>query len=459
MKSNLKWWAALSTIAAMLVAPSAHALKLEDFEIKQVVIGNQYPAIHVKFDHAADNWTVVTDDRVEVNLHYSVKVKASHALANSRVSLTLDGMDAEDPLNSTNIDYAETHSDTLVLRKPGSQLVEIKKTALDTCKTIRGNGGKPNKEHRIEKLFTANGYVEAYTTATWFSEGTAHDDALVRVDVVCDKDPTWHGPLQPSGQGLAVGDRDFKVIKLELFLTTFENQYTTPTPGLRCKKLQVKVRIETSKAGQIGYKIWRQPGESIDRLKFISHQDSGPFKGRFVYEDVFVDTFDKTTYQQYMVEAAGYPVGVSTPWKDKNVICTGPGAGGVTVGQGPGGNPADELPKFRVIDANVIMRQLPGGTCPAKVRVTANYRTNMPGSFEHHLGCTTGESHSGTLDAKDPISATNYGVKYETILDVPHSGEVTCSARPVQFGQELAIRKLLVHCAGPPPGVRARPKK
>jgi len=456
MKTKLK--CAFAAIACLALAPSAYALKLEGFEIRQEISQDKYPAIHVKFDHAADNWTVVTADPVEVRILYSVKVKASHALANSKVTISLDGMEAEEPLNSTNINYSETHSNTLVLRKPGNQLTKIKQAALDICQTIRGNGGKPNKEHRIPKPFTAHGHVEAYTTATWFTEATASADLAMRIDVVCDEDPTWHGPIQPSGLGLAAADRDFKVIKLDLFLTTFENQYTTPSPGLRCKKLQVKVRIETSKAGQLSYKIWRQPGESIDRLKFISLQTSGPFKGRFVHEEVFVDTFDKSTYQQYMVETPGSPVGVSTPWKEKHILCTGPGEGGLTTGQGPGGNPADELPKFTVVDANVIMQQLPGGACPAKVRVTANYRTNMAGSFEHHLGCTNGVSRTGTLEAKDPISATNYGAKFEVVVDMPQSGELTCSARPVKFGHEVAFRKLQVQCAGPPPGFRAPTK-
>jgi hypothetical protein len=454
---QIKLIAMLVVMAGALATP-AHALKLKDFSITQSVTGDEYPAIRVKFDRAADNWTIVTGDMVEVRIWYQVEVEATHALANSEVRISLDGMSAEEPLTSTNINLNELHAGTLRLRKPGNQLGEIKQTALDICKTIRGNGGKPNKEHRITRLFSAHGHIDAYTTATWFTDETADTDKLMRVDVVCEKDPTWHGPLQPSGVGLAAEERDFKVLKVDLFLTTFENQYTTPSAGLRCKKLQVKVRIETSKAGQLGYKIWRQPGDEIDRVKFISHQASGPFKGRFVHEEVFVDTFNETTYAQYMVETAGSPVGVSTPWKDKHIICTGPGEGGLTMGQGPGGNPADDLPKFKVTDANVMLQRLPGNACPARVRVTASYRTNMPGSFEQHVGCSNGFTHSGSLEAKDRINANTYAVKRETIIEVPQTGELTCSARPIQFGQELALKKLLVQCAGPSPGIRAPAK-
>ena len=441
---------ALLALAAGAIAPQAQALKLKGFDISQHVVGDQYPAIRVKFDRAADDWTVVTGDMVDVRIDYHVEVEATHALMDSEVKISLDGMTAEDPLTSTNINLNETHSGTLRLRKPGNQLGEIKQTALDICHTIRGNGGKPNKEHRITRLFSAHGHINAYTTAPWFTEQMADANKLMRVDVVCMEDPTWHGPIQPSGVGLAAADRDFKVIKLDLFLTTFENQYTTPSPGLRCKKLQVKVRIETSEAGQLTYKIWRQPGDDVERVKFISHHTSGPFKGRFVHEETFVDTFNQTTYAQYMVETEGFPVGMSTPWKDKHIICTGPGEGGLTMGQGPGGNPADELPTFAVTDANVMLERLPGSAaCPAKVRVTARYRANMPGTFEHHVGCTNGSTHSGTLEAKQRVGA-NYEVKDVMVIDVPQSGELTCSARPIQFGQELSLKKMQVQCEGPP---------
>jgi hypothetical protein len=437
-------------MAAVLLAPGAHALSLEDFEIRQSINDNQYPAIRVKFDRTADNWTVVTDDMVDVRILYTVRIKATHALVNSKVRVTLDGMQAEDPLNSSTSEYKEIHTDTLRLRKPGSQLGEIRQTALDICKTIRGNGGKPNKEHRISRMFSAHGHIDATSTSpAFYASDQADANKLMRVDVVCLEDPAWHEPLQPSGVGLGAADRDFKVVKLDLFLTTFENQYTTPSPGLRCKKLQVKVRIETNEAGQLSYKIWRQPGQSMDRVKYINHQTSGPFKGRFVHEEVFVDTFDKTTYQQYMVETAGSPVGVSTPWKEKHIICTGPGEGGLTMGQGPGGNPADELPTFAVTDANVMLERLAGNACPAKVRVTARYRANMPGKFEHHVGCSNGSTRSGTLEAKQPVGA-NYEVRDVMVIDVPQSGELTCSARPIKFGQELSLKKMQVQCEGPP---------
>jgi hypothetical protein len=349
----------------LTLSPDAYALKLEGFNIKQVVAGNDYPAIRVKFNHSTDNWTDVTSDMVEVKIEYRVDVKSAYALANSEISISLDNMYAEEGLHSSNSNYSELHIGTLRLRKPGNQLEEIKDTALDICNQIRGNGGKPNKEHRITRTFTASGHIDAYNTGPFFTEEMADDDKLMRVDVICEKDPTWHGPIQPKDIGLGAAAPDFKVIKLDLFLTTFANQYTTPSAGTRCQKLQVKLRIETSKEGQLSYTLWRQPGEKIHKVKFVSFQDSGPFKGRFVHEEVLWETFDKTTFQQYMLETPGIPVGMSTPWKEKHIICKGPGPGGLTTGPGPGGSPGSELPAFRVIDANVMLQRLPGNACPA----------------------------------------------------------------------------------------------
>ena len=176
---------AILALAAATLAPSVQALTLEDFEIRQSIDDNQYPAIRVKFDRAADDWTVVTDDMVDVRILYTVRIKATHALVNSKVTISLDEMRAEDPLHSTNDDIKEIHSDTLRLRKPGSQLGEIKQTALDICKTIRRNGGKPNKEHRINRMFSAHGHIEASTTSPVFYSSEAADaHKLMRVDVV-----------------------------------------------------------------------------------------------------------------------------------------------------------------------------------------------------------------------------------------------------------------------------------
>src|SRR4051812_23201466 len=122
MKRQISRWLILCA-ALLTLAPPAMALKLEGFKIKQIALQNEYPAIHVKFDRAADNWTVVTNDDVRVVLDYEIEVKAAYALApSSKISFSLDNMHAEEPLLSTNNHYSETHSGYVTLRRDGSAL-------------------------------------------------------------------------------------------------------------------------------------------------------------------------------------------------------------------------------------------------------------------------------------------------------------------------------------------------
>jgi len=331
------WIAGVCLLAAAL---PVRALDLEGFKIEQVVVGGDYPEIHVKFDRAADNWKLVTNDTVKVKVKYELTVKAAYALQpSSSVTIDLDGMVKEMPLLSSNSDYSEFHTGTASFSRAGNALTEIRAVALATCQLIRGNGGLPSKEHRIPKSFKSTAMADASTTAPAFTEAMANDTTFVRVDVVCDLDPDWHQPVEPKGLGVATEQGRFKPISIQLFLTTYQNQVSHPTPGTNCKKLEVKVRIETNKAGQLSYKLWRQPGEARSRTRFVEFQDSGPFKGRFVLEEVFVDTFDATTYVQYMAETAANPFGVSTQWKDINIRCTSAGGGGLTGGSSGGGNP------------------------------------------------------------------------------------------------------------------------
>jgi hypothetical protein len=319
-------------------ARPAQALKLENFRLEQVVLGNQWPEIHVNFDRAADDWTQVTGDDVVVNLDFRIDVKASYALApGSELSVSVDNMNKDVPLQSSNNHYNETHSGRIVLRRSGNALNDIKSLALTTCHTIRGNGGKPSKEHRIAKRFEASAWASTSTTAPVFTEENANKKAAVDVIIVCNKDPGWHGPIVPDSLDLDSARGRFKPSSIQVFLTTYQNQVSHPSPGVSCKKLEVKVRIEANKVGSVTYKLWRQPGEPRTRAHTVTFHDSGPFKGRFIAEDVFVETFEKTTYVQYMAEIGGSPFGVSTQWKDINIICTSGGGGGLKGGSPPGG--------------------------------------------------------------------------------------------------------------------------
>jgi len=440
---------AASALLLACVAP-AQALDLKRLDIDQVISNNEYPAIRVKFNREADNWTDVSTQQVDVRIRWELEVVAVYALRPpSKVSIHMDTMFAEQLLSSTNNNLTELHLGEVRLRRAGNDLVEIKAKALEICNLIRVNRGKPNKEHRIVRLFKASAFASAFTTAPVFTEEMASKEKLIRVDVICEEDPGWREPREPATTNLSADLGDFRVIKAELFLTTFQNQFTQASPGIQCKKLQVKIRIETNKPGFMSYTLWRQPGEKETGSSYFERLTDGPFKGRSVLERTFWVTFDKTTYVNYMLEAGGFPRGKSTPWKDIQISCTGVGGGGLAAAPVPGsGSAADELPSFAVIDSNVQLHRLPGNQCPARVKVIASYRTNIKGSFEHFVGCSNGVNHKGMLAAHDAISSTNFGVRREYIVEMAQSGELICSARAVQFPKQLALRKLAVQCLG-----------
>jgi hypothetical protein len=443
---------ALWIVMGMIMALPAQALDLKGLKLEQMFLGNEIPAVHVRFDRQKDNWTYVTGDEVEVVIDWEITVEASYALApGSEISIYLDGMNVDRPLQSTNNHLNEVHSGRVRLRAAGYHLDEIKSKALEICQTIRGNGGKPNKEHRITRMFRASALAHASTTAPWYTEDSAETSKLMRVDVVCDEDPLWREPIEPASNDLSLDRGKFEVQKVELFLTTFQNQTTSPNAAMRCKKLQVKVRIETNKAGYLQYKLWKQPGDVRERSRYMEMQEDGPFKGRFVLEDTYVETFNQTTYVQYMVEAGG-TFGKSTPWKDINIICGGPGAGGLT-NSAPGAGPGSELPTFSVTDSSLVLRRLPGNSCPARVRVSSSYRANMRGSFEHYAGCSNGAHEGGMLEADDPVGG-KFAVRHDFVVNVTQPGELTCTARPVNFPQKLVVKKLMVNCGAQPPGDR-----
>jgi len=87
-------------------------------------------------------------------------------------------------------------------------------------------------------------------------------------------------------------------------------------------------------------------------------QKSGPLKGRFIAEDVYVDTFDSTTYVQYMAEMGG-TFGLSTPWKDIHIVCSS--AGGLSVAP-PGGGPESraDAPTESTVDASAAATRAAG---------------------------------------------------------------------------------------------------
>jgi len=423
----------------LLGAAPARALTIETFDVDPASNEASIPKIHVTFDLQADNWNAATADPVKFRFFYSIVLYKAFALADgSHVSIGLDNMYWSHDLHSTKSGN-EAFDGTVDLVRPANQLSELKNLAVNLCRTIRGNGGKPNKDRVFRRNIKAEANLDVWTTAQVFTEKTKHVEAWAAYDVVCDANPKWHEPIKPA-EDFTADKGDFKVQSIDLFLATFQGQETNPNPGTSCKKLKVTVRIETNKSGLIKYKLWRQPGEAVEKFHRAEMKTEGQFKGRFIIEDTFVDTFDKTTYIQYMAEVTNQTFGPSTRWKPITIQC----GGGLTTGQPQGGG--DLIPSFKVTSAELKIISVAGAGCPTKAFVTATFFANKPGKFKYFIGTSLNKNKSGELEAKK-VGAV-YRARETLTVDITKSGKLTAHARPVDFPAASVFASKSYNCAG-----------
>jgi hypothetical protein len=428
----------------LLGAAPARALDWEDYWVKQVGLEQKHPQVRVSFDLQKDTWNAVTDDEVVFKFEWHVKLQKTHALSpGSYFEMTVDNATWKKPLQS-NVSFTEHFTDTFEVRKRGDQLKKIKENALYVCGQIRNNHGKPNKNHVLTHYIQGSGYLDVSTVAIAGYNVIEKDFPVwVTYDVVCMANPKWHEPFTPAENNFTADKGDFKVQSIDVFLTTFQGQETDPTPGTSCKKLKVTVRIETNKAGIVAYKLWRQPGEAVEKSHMASMKKDGQFKGRFIVEDTFVDTFDKTTYIQYMAEVTNRTFGPSTQWKPITIQCNG----GFTTGQPQGAG--DLIPSFKVTSTDLKIISLQSKGCPTKAFVTATFIANKPGTFKYFIGTSLNKNKSGQLEAKKVGNV--YRAQETLTVDITKSGKLTAHARPVDFPAAGTATSKAYNCTGVDP--------
>jgi hypothetical protein len=434
----------LSTLAASAVlgvgllvgVGPASALDIKDFHFDPI---GKRPEIHVIFDLQADNWNAVTSDMVSFGTYYSFTLYKAYALApNSTITIGLENLSWVHEFQSTKSGN-EVFEGQIDLKKSADKLTDLKYAAINACRSFRAQGGTPGKNHVIHRTVETKAYLDLMTIAPVFNEGLADRTIDVPYDIVCDANPKWHKPIKPA-ENFTADKGDFKIQSIDLFLTTFQGQETDPNPGTSCKKLKVTVRIETNKVGGVQYKVWRQPGEAVTKSQVAKFQTEGQFKGRFIVEDTFIETFDKTTYLQYMAEVTSTTFGPSTQWKPITIQCNA----GFTTGQPQGGG--DIVPSFQVTSTDLKIISLAGKGCPTKAFVTATFTTNKPGTFKYFIGTSLDKSKSGQLEAKKVGNV--YRAQETLTVDVTKSGKLTAHARPVDFPAASAFTSKAYNCTG-----------
>jgi len=420
----------------LLGAAPARALDIKAFDFDTI---GKRPEIHVIFDLQADNWNAVTADLVSFGLYYSFTVYKAYALdPDSHISVGLEHLSWVHEFQSTKSgnEVFEGHID---LKKSANKLTDLKNLAINACRAYRAQGGTPAKDHVIHRTVEAKAYLDLTTIAPVFNEALADRTIDVPYDIVCDANPKWHKPIKPA-EDFTADKGDFKIQSIDLFLATFQGQETNPNPGTSCKKLKVTVRIETNKVGGVQYKLWRQPGEAVTRSQVAKFHADGPFKGRFIIEDTFVDTFDKTTYMQYMAEVTNQTFGPSTQWKPITIHC----GGGLTTGQPQGGG--DIVPSFKVIKTELKIINIAGKACPTKAFVTATFFANKPGTFKYLIGTSFGPNQHGIAQAKKVGNV--YRAQETLTVDVTKSGTLKAHAVANDFPEAEGKASKAFNCTG-----------
>jgi hypothetical protein len=121
---------------------------------------------------------------------------------------------------------------------------------------------------------------------------------------------------------------DFQVRDIQLRFMTSAGHVTKPNPGAKCQLTQARVRVGTSKAGPVKFKLWTKVGAEPMQSQFVEAWSSFVSPGKF--EAVFTKpiSVSKTTSVQAMAEDKTNPIGQSTGWKQVSLDCTGAGGGG-----------------------------------------------------------------------------------------------------------------------------------
>lgn len=154
------------------------------------------------------------------------------------------------------------------------------------------------------------------------------------VSIICEGKPA-----RPND--VAAKEPNFAVKDLHLRFMTTAGYQTSPNPGTRCKLTTAKVRVGTSKAGGVKFRLWTKVGSEPAQSQFVETWSGFVGPGKFEASFTKPIAVTKTTLVQAMVEDLTNPIGQSTGWKSVTVNCTGAGGGGLA------GTPSSSNPDSR----------------------------------------------------------------------------------------------------------------
>jgi hypothetical protein len=292
------------------------------------------------------------------------------------------------------------------------------------------------------------------------------------VQIVCDP------LLKAKTSDISIDQGEFKPEKIKLFLATFQGGGNDgPNPATTCRGLRVTTRVETSRAGGVDIRLWRQEGKGPITSEFRSAWASyDPVKNSYFADFVHSEKFDATTLLQFMAEVAGNSFAPSTQWKDIVIRCTS-NNGGLTDGLpdhgdgpvvpsvkpvpqvdtgsddlAPPARPEPDGPKASWA-GEVTMADSAGSrkACPRKGQVFFAVSRNAPGNFNYKIGCSNGQGFEGAA-----LSYSQGGPTFEAYgahdIQVNRTRSIQCTLQEVkENGARVTIGKasLAYTCSNP----------
>ncbi len=283
------------------------------------------------------------------------------------------------------------------------------------------------------------------------------------VQVICDP------VIKPPTSDISIDQGDFNSENIKLFLATFSGGSNDgPNPATTCKGLRVTTRVETSKAGGVDIRLWRQEGQGAITSEFKSAWASfDAAKNGYFADFVRTEKFDATTWLQFKADVVGDAFAPQTAWKDITVHCTGAGGGGLTNGEpdhgdGPVIPPAKPDPQVDTGSDDLAPPVLPDPdgskaswagevtmadsaasrkACPRKGQVFFAVTRQEPGNFKYRIGCSNGQGFSGSV-----LSYSQGGPVFEAYgahdIHVSRTRTIQCTLQEVKSnGSRVTIDK------------------
>lgn len=159
-----------------------------------------------------------------------------------------------------------------------------------------------------------------------YNGGDHSKTAIFLIPVTCKS--FNQGLIVPSG-GLSVPPPgDLKIQDMRLSLRTFSNEFSQPTPGTKCKRAMLKLKIETNRTGQAKFKLSSQYNEGTietQEITVMAKHENGRFLADF---EQWIEVDKNTVFQASAQEINDDTFQVGTPWKPINLRCQSSGGGG-----------------------------------------------------------------------------------------------------------------------------------